>query len=434
MPEALEARELLRKHKNPYLKDVTTGIYHAGRERRSYVSDPKYGVPFLGSTDILLSDLSFLPYLSRKQVSHNPDFLIREGMSLITRSGTVGKMAYTRKDMNCLACSEHVMRVVPNNEEINSGYLYAYLSSRFGIPSIVSGTYGAIIRYIKPEHIMNLPVPRLGKIEDEAHILVQKAADLRTAGVSEFHEAKKIIDDMLQVKDEDKILSGSSCRLIKSSYLLKRIDASYYSPVATRIEKNIYNGKWNHTTIGKLANIMLPPIGSRPMTNEQEHSYSYYSGEALYNWTPYPKGRLAEKSPMVETLLINEEGILVQAFGQTYGPICKPTWVDKTLIGSAISGLMFRLTSPDKKMLRYLYAFIASRAGQIITKRLPYGGSIPHINESQYQNIPVPLFDDTLVNIIDEKIKKFVTSKIESNKFENEAHALVEHAIEEGGQ
>src|SRR5260370_41914210 len=91
---ALEARVLLEKlrvEKQP-LQEVTIGIYHAGREGRKYVDNPEYGIPFLGSTDILAADLSSLPFLSKKQVEANPSFVLQEGWTLITRSGTVGRM------------------------------------------------------------------------------------------------------------------------------------------------------------------------------------------------------------------------------------------------------------------------------------------------------------------------------------------------------
>jgi len=93
---ALEAKVLLDRlpaEKQP-LHKVTkgglAGIYHAGREGRTYVDDPAYGVPFLGSTDILAADLSWLPLLAKKQVAANPLFTIQEGWTLITRSGTIG--------------------------------------------------------------------------------------------------------------------------------------------------------------------------------------------------------------------------------------------------------------------------------------------------------------------------------------------------------
>ena len=175
-----EAKVLLNKldAKKQRLNEVTERIIHAGRESRKYVTDPEQGVPFLGSTDILAADLSWLPLLSKKQVDKNPLFTIQEGWTLITRSGTIGRMAYARPDMAGMACSEHVLRVVPDRTKILPGYLYAYLSSRFGVALIVSGTYGSIIQHLEPNHIADLPVPRLGDaLEEKIHNLIAEAAE-----------------------------------------------------------------------------------------------------------------------------------------------------------------------------------------------------------------------------------------------------------------
>ena len=88
---AFEAKVILGKlpkERQSDLWQVTEGgrrgIYHAGRERRTYVDDPEYGVPFLGSTDILAADLSWLPFISKKQIKANPLFTVQEaGRSLL---------------------------------------------------------------------------------------------------------------------------------------------------------------------------------------------------------------------------------------------------------------------------------------------------------------------------------------------------------------
>jgi type I restriction enzyme S subunit len=90
-------------------------------------------------------------------------------------------MAYSRSEMDGMWSSQDVLKVVPNPEKIPPGYLYAFLGTKFGVPLVVSGTYGAIIQHIEPEHIADLPVPRLGKkLEEQVHVLVQEAANLRT--------------------------------------------------------------------------------------------------------------------------------------------------------------------------------------------------------------------------------------------------------------
>ena len=88
-------------------------------------------------------------------------------------------MVYTRPDMEGMWSSQDILKVVPDSDKVFPGYLYAYLSSRFGMPLVVSETYGAIIQHIEPYHIANLPVPRLGEdIEEQVHHNIVEAARL----------------------------------------------------------------------------------------------------------------------------------------------------------------------------------------------------------------------------------------------------------------
>jgi type I restriction enzyme M protein len=139
----MEAKILLAdlQSKKEPLQSLTRGgiegIFHAGREGRRYVLDETHGTPFLGSTDILAADLSFVPLISKVQVAATPKFAIQKNWILITRSGTVGRMGIARPDMHGMSCSEHVLRVVPDEKKVYPGYLFAYLSCRFGVPLVV---------------------------------------------------------------------------------------------------------------------------------------------------------------------------------------------------------------------------------------------------------------------------------------------------------
>ena len=186
---AIEARKLLERlpvKKEP-LASLTTGhnggIFNGPKFARTYVDDPEHGVPFVGSSDMLQADLSRLPLL-RKTDAYSPalSYLrLEEGMILISCSGTIGRMVYVRSDLAEMWSSQHIMKVVPNPDRILSGYLYAFLSSKFGQPLVVGGKYRAIIQHIEPHHIAKLHVPRLGnELEERVHRLIQEAAELRT--------------------------------------------------------------------------------------------------------------------------------------------------------------------------------------------------------------------------------------------------------------
>jgi type I restriction enzyme S subunit len=150
---AVEARERIRRLDAPKqpLKALTAGpgggIFNGPQFSRLYVTDPAHGVPFLGSSSMLLADLSHLPLLSRKYAD-SPKLRhleVQPGMTLISCSGTIGRMVYARPDMAGMWASQHIMKVCPDPARIPPGYLYAFLSSRFGVPMVAGGTYGAII-------------------------------------------------------------------------------------------------------------------------------------------------------------------------------------------------------------------------------------------------------------------------------------------------
>ncbi len=182
---ALEAKIILERlslKKEP-LSSLTVGhnggIYNGPHFARTYVDSEEYGVPFVSSSGMLHSDLSRLPLLSRRQTADRSLAFLRlgRGTSLISCSGTIGRMAYVRSGMEGMWSSQDILKVVPNEERIPSGYLYAFLSSNFGVPLVASGTYGAIIQHLEPHHIADLPVPRLGtRVERRIHALIEDAA------------------------------------------------------------------------------------------------------------------------------------------------------------------------------------------------------------------------------------------------------------------
>ncbi|MCP4695667.1 MAG: restriction endonuclease subunit S, partial [Gammaproteobacteria bacterium] len=148
MSGAMEARMILE---NPAAEKVPLheltkghkgGIYNGPRFSRAYVDSPERGVPFVGGNSMLMADLSNLPLLLKKHacspgLSH---LRLEEGMTLISCSGTVGRMVYVRPDMAGMWSSQDIMKVVPDPGKIPPGYLYAYLSGKFGVPQVVSGT------------------------------------------------------------------------------------------------------------------------------------------------------------------------------------------------------------------------------------------------------------------------------------------------------
>jgi type I restriction enzyme, S subunit len=394
---AFEAKIILEKisAKKQPLQEVTKGIYHAGRERRQYVEDPAYGVPFLGSTDILNADLSWQPFVSKKQVEANPNFTIQEGWTLITRSGTVGRMVYSRQDMARMACTEHVMRVVPDPDKILPGYLYAYLSSKFGVPLIIFGTYGAIIQHIEPHHIADLPVPRLGKdIEDKVHELIQSASKKRSSGILKQKFAINILYENFQLKYEvNENKPENKATFSCSSSQLYRLDAFHYSPNSSFAADELKHCSYRNKQIGEIARVFTPNIFKRIYVDNPKYGYPYFSGTELFQIHPGNRGYLSKKAPNITDYIVKKNWLLVQDAGQVGGLIGRVVRVAPYADNSAVSNHLIRIVPENDEDAAYLFAVLSSPHGYRAVVRHAFGSSIPQLDSSHIKTVFIPWGD-----------------------------------------
>ncbi|MBD2566600.1 methylation-associated defense system restriction endonuclease subunit S MAD5 [Anabaena lutea] len=442
---AFEAKVILKKLPPESLQPLhavtkggLNGIFHAGRERRQYVDDPAYGVPFLGSTDILAADLSSLSLLSKKQVAANPNFAIQEGWTLITRSGTIGRMVYVRSDMAGMACTEHAMRVAPDVNKILPGYLYAYLSSKFGVPLVISGTYGSIIQSIEPQHLADLPVPRLDKdIEEKAHNLVNKAASNRVLASKLLAEASEdvIAHFKLKIPTPRYKYSSPSITSASSFSMLERIDAYYYA-------------KWNEeayqefsklppaqlVTIGDITeDLYIPNIFKRFYAEDPKFGYAYLTGADIYVLAPTSNRYLSKKLPDIDKLVLRDGMILVQDSGQIGGLIGRPVAVGRYLSGFACTNNMVRIVPHSKLDQGYIFAVLNTEYGIRLLTREATGSSIPHLDEKRIRKIQIPWTDNETRKLLGRKVLQAIELRDEACDLENEARAIVDNAIRDGG-
>ncbi len=105
-----------------------------------------------------------------------------------------------------MLASEHILKVQPNFEKIKSGYLYAFLLSRFGESLVRGSVYGSAVKHIEPQHIAGLPVPRLGAdLEGRIHDLVEECAQLRADHQADLVAATKDFFDSNGLPDLNKV-------------------------------------------------------------------------------------------------------------------------------------------------------------------------------------------------------------------------------------
>lgn len=440
MSGAIEAKELLAKHNTVPLRELTTGynggIFNGPRFARMYVDDSAHGVPFLGSTDILNADLSHLSFLSKKQIADNPNLIVDEGWSLISCSGTIGRMAYARSDMKGMAGSQHFMRVAPDRDKISSGYLYAYLSCRYGIPIIMSGTYGSIIQSIEPQHIEGMPVPRLGKLELKVDELIQLAAHKRVEAskvTCAAIECLKASSGLAELARQEGIPFCASA--ISSNDLFKRMDGAYHSSLHREVLDAFNNAGIATTTVAKLSQeIVEPKRFKRIEISDAEFGIPMFGTTALMWSDPKHSFLIPRSMQGVEELIVDQKMVLIPRSGQVSGIIGTAVLPYGELIGGAVSEHAIRIKCSTETLAGFVFIALKSEYGRRQLKSRAYGSSIPTLDVHQIGQVVVPDLGGELIEQIGAMGLRSAKLRHEAIEHENAARSLIEHTIQEGGR
>ncbi|WP_457094130.1 methylation-associated defense system restriction endonuclease subunit S MAD5 [Microvirga sp. P5_D2] len=443
MSGALEAKVILERL--PQAKEPLNelclggrdGIINPGRIKRLWVVDDTHGVRFLSSTDILQSDLSSLQLIGRSAVRANPKLLISAGSTLITRAGTVGRMAFVRPDMHGLACTEDVLRVVPDADRVPPGYLHAYLRSKFGVPLIVSGTYGAIIQHIEPHHIADLPVPRLGKsVESRADELVIKSANLLAKYQADVNSATKRLFESVGLEDitaADWHLMGRDLGFRVAAPSVDSLRALNFTPRFQKLVEAVKAAP--HKDLGDLVVPGTLQRGARFKRIDAAPEYSFQLvGQRELFWVK-PEGRWIAKSSAGRDVIVAPGTILVAAQG-TLGEselYCRAEFIWGPAAQLAYSEHLLRVVANEQEMpAGCLYAFMRSETAFRMFRSISTGTKLQDHHHVMRAQLPVPYPSKSVRDEVHRMVVDAYDARHEAVALEDQAIALVEDAIEKG--
>lgn len=122
-------------------------------------------------------------------------------MTLITCSGTIGKVTLVGKHWENWTANQHIIRVVPASKDI-AGYLSIFLASEYGYPLITRYTYGSVVDEIDDTHVGNIPVPLLKEANVQRNI-----NEIALAANQKRYEAYKLEQQALRIIDKEVIFA-----------------------------------------------------------------------------------------------------------------------------------------------------------------------------------------------------------------------------------
>ena len=200
VPVAKTAIALLGKsnYQPVQLGRITTDIIVAPRFKRIYV--PKeYGIPFLQGSHLPQIRPYDLKYLSRTKQKGIERWIIRAGWVLVTCSGTIGRVGLVSSYMDRWAASQHLLRIIPNNEQGLPGYIAAFLMTPYGQHQLTAKIYGSVVDELTEEDTRAVWIPN-APLEIQAQIgeRVVKAFELKDEASDVEERAICKVEEILQ--------------------------------------------------------------------------------------------------------------------------------------------------------------------------------------------------------------------------------------------
>ncbi|GAA1275970.1 restriction endonuclease subunit S [Pseudonocardia aurantiaca] len=440
---AFDARDLLKLLTVPTdtLASLTTGhaggLYNGPIFRRIFVNDRQHGVPFLGSADMLESDLSHLPLLRREDAeSAKLAFLrVSPGTTFISCSGTVGRVVYARPDMVGSWSSQDTIKVVADPERIRPGYLFTVLASRFGTAILINSRSGTGIRHLEPAQVADLPIPRFGgDVEGRIHDLVEEAAVLRAA-----YQRK------LVAATEDLFTSAGLPELIDLDWHARPRDLGFSVNAADAVTLRALNhsprARWvadrirsvPHRTLSDICSNGEISSGSRfTRVPAQPGHGSLLVGQRQGFWMR-PEGRWISTRDSPDDVNAADETVLIARRG-TLGEsevYCRSILVTGSWLQFAYTEDFLRVASGDSDVPgAYLFALFRSGAAFRLLRSLSSGGKQQDIHDVLRGDIPVPVCTPIDRERIAETVRSAHRDRDLADRREDEAFAALDAAVE----
>lgn len=208
-PELFNALSVLEQSglKLERLGNVVEDVILPTRFKRIYVGQDA-GLPFLQGSHVVHFQPADLKYLSPASLRNINSIVIRAGWLLVTRSGTVGRVALCPEEWDGWAASEHIIRIIPDEGRCLAGYLCSFLASPLGQVQFRANIHGAVVDELTDAQVKKVLVPIPEKKKDLELVgaideSMKRAAALKSSAVTAAKTSVADTNAWLQLADDE---------------------------------------------------------------------------------------------------------------------------------------------------------------------------------------------------------------------------------------
>ena len=404
------------------LRDVIEDIKNGFEVNRSY-SD--VGLKFLTVKDLKEFEIN---YSDIKKIDlHFRDIpekgRLKEGDIIITRSGSIGIAKTITNNDEDIVISSDIIKLRVNNK-IDRDYLTTYLNSDTGRKLIEQLSYGAVMKKIGQEELLDLLIP-IPSPEIQKYIgdKVRKAEELREEAKTLQKEIDILLEvDMLLKEETDKVYNIYDSKINWTNEI----------NIEDRIDPNFYQKKYI-STIEKLGNnkVRLEKYVRITKTRYQTGNINKYieisSINNSFGTIDEVEELRPEEIPTSAKYQVKEGDILVSLVRPTRKAI---SIVTKEYDNAICTGGFAVLQSKGKVPVEFLTAVLRTNFVGIQFERYCAGSTYPTINEDDVVKVFIPMYSENQINKITENYRRIIDNIYTSKKLIEEAKQDVEDLIE----
>lgn len=432
---------VITAHSSHNLSYYCSDIFTSGRNKRAYTT-PNKGLPFLSNSDVAMAN----PFLSCNYSSIKYGFdekaVLKEGMILTGRVGSIGQTAYVPKYIEEAKAmgSDNIIRIVVDSKYKN-GFIYAFLASKIGKLSFLKHSTGGVQPFITESMVGQIPIPDFPEsLQTEVNKLILESAKLREEAKVMLDLAEKELKSKAGLPDlcpEEYDYYGQSQSNRKVSCFARNIKELGTTSI------NAFNHSERIRLITQKMACKTIPLreaiqGGATFSSTGAPSIEVKPGKGIMMinqkdiFDNIIRGKWISNRGIKLDNLVDYGEVLIACDG-TLGEselFCRAIFANEDLKGSFISSHFIRMKATEEITSGYLYTWLNSDYGFRFIRNTQAGTKLCHPINKMFLNIPIPVLGNDDIKAIDSIVKTAHSKRHESNLKELEAIQLIEQEIE----
>lgn len=321
--------------------------------------------------------------------------------------------------------ASYLVRLVPDNTELLSEYLVAFLNTKHGVQEIKRRARQSINQTnVNPEEVKRIQIPMVCmELQQTIKAVFLKADILRVHANDQYEEAERIIDQTIGRIEYIETIPAVSEKCVSASFALTgRLDAEYYQQKYLIIRNNLHTKDTVQSICSRVYDDNYIPQG--------DVEYNYIELANVGN-----NGDISDVGIVLGAKLPSRARRIVKK-GQVIISSVEGSLQSCALITDEYDGALcstgFYVLDSSRINSETLLVLFKSDPIQALLKQRCSGTILTAISKDELLNMPLPYIDEDVQKEIAAKVQESFTLRRKSKELLEYAKQAVEMAIDQG--